>query len=331
MRQTVMRVALAATLSLGLLQAAPLSQADARRSALIKKAANGAAAVPALATALNDNNRIVRRTATRLLSRIGAPAQEALHAAFANADEVVRQTALKALLALETTDRVVVLDQALEDKSLLVRMQAVNALAGERPRNKAITLLLQKAAKDKDDTIRKVASKALWPFHRNVIPLRERSDWDHEVTVVQTLPLPREGWKFALDSKRDGHLRDVFKVDFDDQGWADMAIEQVWQKAGYDYVGVSWYRRNIDLPARPEGKINAVEIRCEGVDECAWVWINGTYVGGHDIGPSGWNKPFSLDITKEIKWGDRNQITIRAMNTAHGGGIWRPVHIEVLR
>jgi hypothetical protein len=68
-----------------------------------------------------------------------------------------------------------------------------------------------------------------------------------------------------------------------------------------------------------------------GVDECAWVWINGKYAGDHDIGPNGWNVPFYLDITDLLNWGGKNQITVRAMNTAHAGGIWRPVTIEVLK
>jgi len=67
------------------------------------------------------------------------------------------------------------------------------------------------------------------------------------------------------------------------------------------------------------------------VDECAWVWVNGQYVGQHDIGPVGWDQPFRLDITKNVTWGQKNQITVRAMNTAMAGGIWRPVVIEVLK
>ena len=51
----------------------------------------------------------------------------------------------------------------------------------------------------------------------------------------------------------------------------------------------------------------------------------------HDDGPAGWDQAFTLDVTKELVWGKRNQITVRAMNTAHAGGIWKPVLIEVLK
>ena len=74
-----------------------------------------------------------------------------------------------------------------------------------------------------------------------------------------------------------------------------------------------------------------MEICFDGVDECAWVWINGRNVGQHDLGPDGWDKPFTLDITEEVRWGERNQITVRVQDSAYAGGIWKPVRIEVLQ
>ena len=94
-------------------------------------------------------------------------------------------------------------------------------------------------------------------------------------------------------------------------------------------MGVSWYRRVIELPAKPE--LNAVEIQFGGVDESTWVWVNGVYVGAHDIGPDGWDEPFSLDITGEVTWGAANLIVVRAMSTKGNGGIWKPVAIHVLK
>ena len=303
-----------------------------RRTHLLQAAAKeGDKAIPVLRRGLEDPNMVVRRTATRLLGDLGAKAQPALMAALDNEDAVVRQAALKGLLAIDTVDHVSALRRALNDEDVTLRLIAVRELAALHPRNAAENELLAKAAKDPEDAVRSVASRALWPFHRHVIPLRERQDWDHEVEVIAKIPLPKEGWKFRLDPQRNGHQIHWFDPDFDDQAWDGIAIEQAWQKAGYDYIGVAWYRRWVDLPAKPQGKINAVEIAFDGVDECAWVWVNGTYVGEHDIGPAGWNIPFTLDISDAVRWGQRNQITVRAMNTAHAGGIWRPIRIEVLR
>ncbi len=68
-----------------------------------------------------------------------------------------------------------------------------------------------------------------------------------------------------------------------------------------------------------------------GVDEQGWVWINGEYAGEHEMGPSGWNVPFSLDVTGLVEWGETNHITVRAENTRAAGGIWRPVTIDFLK
>ena len=76
---------------------------------------------------------------------------------------------------------------------------------------------------------------------------------------------------------------------------------------------------------------NAVELYCPSVDECAWVWLNGVYVGQHDIGPSGWNKPFWIDVTADIRWGASNLLVIRVEDSAQAGGILKPMALEVLK
>ena len=80
----------------------------------------------------------------------------------------------------------------------------------------------------------------------------------------------------------------------------------------------------------PLEEFDRVEMLFEGVDESGWVWINGQFAGSHDIGPSGWDVPFALEITDHVEWGGRNQITVQVMNTAAMGGIWRPVTVRCL-
>ena len=310
------------------LAAAAGTPAAERRNAVIGLSAEGAKALPQLIQALDDANPLVRRAAARGLSALGDPAQAALRKALGNSDPLVRRTALKGLCRLTKADPLPVLGTALDDAHPLVRQCAVSRLVTIRPQTKQISALLERAGKDEVDAIRAMAVKALWPFHRDNVSIRDRH-YDHDVQVAQTIRLPKEGWRFRLDPKRDGHNRKWFAPRFADAKWRAIAIEQAWQKAGVDYIGVAWYRRWIDLPPKPRHL--AAELHFQGVDESAWVWVNGTYVGQHDVGPQGWNLPFRLDVTKELKWGERNHVTVRAMNTAHAGGIWRPVELEVLR
>ena len=156
--------------------------------------------------------------------------------------------------------------------------------------------------------------------------LRDRPDIAADrIEASLTFPLPRDDWRFRADTRQQGHRDGWFAVDYDDSGWDDISIEQAWATG---YIGVGWYRREIELPERPEHM--AAELHFEGVDESAWVWVNGVYVGGQDIGAGGWNVPFRVDVTDQVRWGETNQITVRAMNTAAAGGIWRPVRLEAL-
>jgi len=300
-----------------------------RRMQLLTLVETGESAIPQIAKALDDPNAVVRRTAARLLIGIGPAANQTVARGLDNEDFLVRRTCLVTLCEAGGAVEIGFLAKAMRDEHSAVRLIAVQRLACISPRDQTVDALLEAACKDDVDAIRTVAARATWPFHRDNVSLRAREDYDHDVAVIQTIPLPKDGWRFKLDPERRGHRTQWFEPAFDDSAWDTISIEQAWQKAGYEYIGVTWYRRTIELPEKPD--CTAVDIHFKGVDESAWIWLNGMYIGQHDIGPEGWNKPFTLDISKEARWGQANQITVRAMNTAHAGGIWCPVQIEVLK
>lgn len=326
------RLRLLAVLALGaalaLAAAAAPSPAE-RRAALIQLAGKRPAPIAPIAAALGDENLVVRRTAARLLAGLGEPASAALAGALGNADSLVRRTALSAVCEPLTPACLPALEQALKDPEVAVRLIAVNLLVALEPRSEATNRLLDQARADASPAIKDMAARALWPYHRDTVLLRDRKDWDHEVKLVQTIPLPKTGWRLHPDPLRDGHLSQWFAPTFDDAQWEPIETERAWEQQGHDYDGVAWYRGGFDLPAKPD--LTAVELHFDGVDECAWVWLNGVYVGQHDAGPDGWDKPFALDITQEARWGQANQLTVRVYDSAYAGGIWKPVRIEVLK
>ena len=143
--------------------------------------------------------------------------------------------------------------------------------------------------------------------------------------------LPRQGWRFKTDPGDVGRDAQWYAPDHDDSEWrTDVPIETSWQHHAEDgaYHGPAWYRRTIDVPAASDW--DEAVLHFGGVDEQAWVWINGEFAGKHAEGPAGWNEPFVIDATEFIEPGETNQITIRAQNTAGGGGIWQPVSLHVL-
>lgn len=300
-----------------------------RRLELLQEAEAGPGAIPRLVHALEDDHPVVRRTAARLLAEQGEAGAVALNVTQQNSDVLVRRTGVVALCRLGGDRALAAVGRALADSSAMVRLVAVQYLESVRPRSDAALALLDRACADGNEKVRAIASRATWPFYRDSASIRDRQNTDRDIVVVQTVPLPADGWRFRLDPQRDGHRKGWYEPAFDHGDWDPIRIEQAWQQAGYDYIGVTWYRRTINLPEEPVHL--AVDLHFGGVDESAWVWLNGVYVGQHDVGPSGWNQPFRLDITGEVKWGQPNQLTVRAMNTAHAGGIWKPVTVEVLQ
>ncbi|MGD8240300.1 MAG: HEAT repeat domain-containing protein [Armatimonadota bacterium] len=328
MRRTAPVVALIGLAALMARAAAGDSPAQ-RRADLLERATRGTSAIPALAAALEDENMVVRRTAARLLGKLGEPSRQALGEALGNSDFVVRLIALRKLTEMPGSDVVPHLETALSDQSPVIRQIAVAELVSIEPRGEHIGKLIEAASRDEAPAVREIAARALWPFHRVVTSIRDRKDWDHDVQVAQAISLPTEGWRFALDVGRDGHLKGWHEVGFDDSEWVEVGIDKAWEEQGHEYDGVAWYRRKFALAEEPEHL--AVELHFGAVDECAWVWVNGRYVGQHDIGPEGWDDAFTLDVTEEIAWDAENQITVRVLDSKFAGGIWKPVTVEVLK
>ncbi len=289
----------------------PDAKIMARRDALLKLDGDSAKVIDQLTKALGDKDPLVTRTAARMLGDRVPGGLPGLTKALRSKDLLTRRIAALGMGAMGP-DAIEPLAGALKDESPFVRQAAVISLATIRPSGPQILALLTDAGRDEDGFVSNAALRAT----------------AGAFALLDTIRLPKEGWKFVTDAERVGEDGNWFASDFDDSGWSDIEIEAVWQDFGHDYIGWSWYRRTIELPARDNAP--RVEMLFEGVDESAWLWVNGQFIGAHDIGATGWDKPFRLDVTEALKWGQPNQITVRAMNTAHAGGIWRPVRILVM-
>jgi hypothetical protein len=284
----------------------PAQDAAAARMQLLR----GDVAVRALARALDHSDVVVARTAARLLPAKGAEARMALSKALRHDDMMVRRAAAMNLDKLGA-DGLELVERALRDDSELVRQGAVFALMDMTPSEEA-TALLDEATSDDSSVVQRAAIAAT------------RTAYE----IVQEIPLPKEGWRFKTDAEEIGLDEQWYGADLDDSGWETIAIEQFWGDVGPD-PGVGWYRRTIELPEREQPA--RVQLDFEAVDESTWVWVNGEFAGEHDLGPDGWNKPFRIDVTGLLNWGGENQVTIRVLNTAFAGGIYKPVSILVMK
>lgn len=307
----------------------PLSQ---QRQTVLEAGRKGDAGLPLLTQAMKDPEALIRRAAVRSLAEMGQAGWPLLFTALKNdTDDLVRRTALRLLLKAGPEQRGEVLRLGIQNKSSLVRLATVESLVATQPYDARSIELLRQAQQDKSFDVSRVAVQALWPYHKDAVSVRERPDnKDRLLTLVRTIPLKQDGWKFKIDEGQTGHLQKWFEPQFDDSAWENISIDKSWESQGHtDYDGAAWYRTTLVLPEK-SGAIGA-DLVFEGVDEGAWIWVNGQYVGNHDEGEAGRSKPFAVDVGDALKWNAPNQISIRVLDREYAGGIWKPVSLEIIK
>ena len=95
------------------------------------------------------------------------------------------------------------------------------------------------------------------------------------------------------------------------------------------HVGIGWYKKVLDIPESWEGQ--KVYIEFDGAMSHSKVFLNGEFVGGWPYGYAS----FGFDLTKNIKFGKKNTLTVRLENKPNssrwypGAGIYRNVRLVV--
>lgn len=115
-------------------------------------------------------------------------------------------------------------------------------------------------------------------------------------------------WQFRVDSLQQGEA----------QGWAKglsqtqpIAVPGSWndQIDGlHNYLGHAWYETTCFVPEAWQSE--RVMLRFGSATYAAKVWVNGTYVGGHEGG----SLPFALDLSGAARYGQDNKIVVEVDN-----------------
>lgn len=160
-----------------------------------------------------------------------------------------------------------------------------------------------------------------------------------------------DSWESVLAEPGREALSDLLADINRSQNWKAVTLPHNWEDyhgchrvSHGNLHGTAWYRKRMLFS--PEWKKKRVWLLFEGVGSYADVWVNGTYVGGHQGGRT----CFSLDITDALTEGEENILLVRARHPAKirdlpwvcGGcfgtpntegsqplGIFRPVHIQL--
>jgi len=154
----------------------------------------------------------------------------------------------------------------------------------------------------------------------------------HGIPPRKRININRE-WKFEI-----GDHPGAEKPGFADSKWDNINLPHNFSipyfRSAQWYTGYGWYRKYIDVPSGWNGKRISVEF--EGAFREAEVYVNGTAVGTHRGGYTG----FTLDITGQLHPG-RNVLAVRLNNNWNArlaprngdhnftGGIYRDVYLVV--
>jgi len=156
-------------------------------------------------------------------------------------------------------------------------------------------------------------------------------------------------WKFHYVPNADERPTDFFRTDYDDSGWDSIPVPGNWELNGYGvpvYVNTTNDFDNSQLPKVPV-KGNAVGsyrkwveidkvfedlqifLNIGGAKSCFYLWVNGEFVGYSEDAKT--NSEF--DITRFVKFGERNLITLQVFKWSDGSyfecqDFWRLSGIE---
>jgi hypothetical protein len=131
--------------------------------------------------------------------------------------------------------------------------------------------------------------------------------------MIAVLP---EKARFSLDVRDDGRYMGWYLPEFDDSKWTTISTtipfygQGYWDKQGYPYMGVIWYRLEVNVPASAKNK--KILLYAPAVETEAWVWVNGKFAG-HRPYRDAYERPneINMDVTDAIQPGKKNLIAIR--------------------
>ena len=258
--------------------------------------------------------------------------EAAIRTGLLDADPVIRKKALYELYAEKGAGAAEKLKQMADDPDKgiqLLLIACVRDITNLELRSELATYISEHAASDE---LKRDARRLLSTFNisKTNVRLKDNPTYDHEVTTSEKITIPDDNWLIIKDVVENGHEKGYYKKDLDEKEWQKIRLGAWEQQCIGTYDGVAWYRIRFKAPEKAQGVVGA-ELYFQGVDEVAWIWLNETYVGQHDLGPAGWDIPFYMNIGDEIKWGEENLLVVRVHDSAAAGGIWKPIVLHVLK
>lgn len=160
-----------------------------------------------------------------------------------------------------------------------------------------------------------------WQFHRgdvkNISELKATQSGDDVVNLPHDFLIGQD-WVAPDASERP------------DNSDAGSNVRSRLSPRGFKEMGIGWYR--YQLTPKNEWKGKRIILDFQGIMLVGDVYLNGQRIGGTDYGYLG----FDIDLSKLLKWGEANEITVKAdtrnPNNSRwftGAGLYRDVNLIV--
>ena len=160
-----------------------------------------------------------------------------------------------------------------------------------------------------------------WQFHRgdvkNIDELKSTQSGDDVVNLPHDFLIGQD-WVAPDASERP------------DNSDAGSNVRSRLSPRGFKEMGIGWYR--YQLTPKDEWKGKRIVLDFQGIMLVGDVYLNGKRIGGTDYGYLG----FDIDLSKLLKWGEANEITVKAdtrnPNNSRwftGAGLYRDVNLII--
>jgi beta-galactosidase len=160
-----------------------------------------------------------------------------------------------------------------------------------------------------------------WMFTRGDVKDGQQTDID--TSAWERVRVPHD---WAITGPFDQEIdKQVVRIEQNNEA---KATEKTGRTGALPFIGVGWYRYEIELPKLEDGRQAVLQF--EGAMSEAQVYVNGTKVGSRPYGYA----YFHFDITEQLKPG-KNLIAVRLENRPFssrwypGAGLYRKVRLEL--
>ncbi len=160
------------------------------------------------------------------------------------------------------------------------------------------------------------------PFYRSMVEEYELELRNPE--AAQRLRLSRRAaWEQQFKLKDEGNRGEALgwaSPAWADGDWEEMALPALWQNLGYNYSGVFWFRKSVELPEAWAGR--DLQLSLGPVDKSDATYFNGVRVGGLSFEErrDSWCTPRRYSVPGALVKAGRNVVAVRVFSHFNAGG-----------